>query len=153
MLRIFNSCIQIATKLLFPETVGTYWWNLFHFILNGSRDMVYWKCEAFFGPPCSEIIKLWLFFISEKRLLYALHKLPGKISGRRLRIVWCKLMRWPSQMTNAHIASDSQPIHNQPNFSRSSWIMRFTGRKNNWKRMLTQKWSFLQFLQCCFSEV
>jgi len=40
-----------TTLPLFPETLGTSWWNPFHFILNGSKDMVCWQTYNFFRPP------------------------------------------------------------------------------------------------------
>jgi len=40
---------------LFPETLGTFRWYLFHFILNGFKEMVCWKMNNFFGPPCTSI--------------------------------------------------------------------------------------------------
>jgi len=49
--RILNSYVKTTTQPLFPETSGTFRWNLFYFILNGSKDMVCWKVYNFFGPP------------------------------------------------------------------------------------------------------
>jgi len=51
---------RVAQKV--AETLGTFWWNLFDFILNGCVDMVIWTC-AHFGPPCNpqsaEMVRCW----------------------------------------------------------------------------------------------
>jgi len=49
--RILNSYVKTTTQPLFPETSGTFRWNLFYFILNGSKDIVCWKVYNFLGHP------------------------------------------------------------------------------------------------------
>ena len=49
---MFNGYIKTTTYSLFhfPETLGTFWWNPFHFILNVFKYTVCWKMYNFFGP-------------------------------------------------------------------------------------------------------
>jgi len=47
--RIVNNYIKTATSSLFSVTLGTLWRNPFHFILNGSKDIVCWKCTTFWA--------------------------------------------------------------------------------------------------------
>jgi len=49
--KIFNNNTKIATESLFLEKLETFWWNPFHFILNGSKDIVCWKMYNFLGHP------------------------------------------------------------------------------------------------------
>ena len=49
--RMFNSYTKPQPNLLFPETLGTFCWNPFHFIFHVSKDIVCWKMY-FLGPPC-----------------------------------------------------------------------------------------------------
>ena len=46
MPRIFHSYIKIAN--VYSPKLGTFWWNPFHYILNGSKDMACWKTYNFF---------------------------------------------------------------------------------------------------------
>jgi len=48
--RMFNSYTKPQPNLLFPETLGTFCWNPFHFIFHVSKDIVCWKMY-FLGPP------------------------------------------------------------------------------------------------------
>jgi len=48
---MFNSYTKPQPNLLFPETLGTFCWNPFHFIFHVSKDIVCWKMY-FLGPPC-----------------------------------------------------------------------------------------------------
>jgi len=59
-----KSCTFFNTPYLWnrsrqTETDGTFWQNPFRFILNGSKDIVWWKnCTTFWGPPCV-LVKLF----------------------------------------------------------------------------------------------
>ena len=46
---MFNGYIKSTTYSLFPETLETFWWNPFHFILSVFKDTVCWKMYNFFG--------------------------------------------------------------------------------------------------------
>jgi len=48
-LYFFNT--QFLVQYLFPETLGTSWWNPFHFILNDSKIWRAEKCATFLGHP------------------------------------------------------------------------------------------------------
>ena len=56
--RILNSYVKTTTQPLFPETSGTFRWNLFYFILNGSKDMVCWKVYNFFLATLNNLTQL-----------------------------------------------------------------------------------------------
>ena len=83
---------------MFPETLGTFWWNPVSFYLNCSKDLICWKMYNFLGHPVSSWLKLM------------------KCTGHRDNTRWlCDVLSyyWTLSVLSHTIANDRQWILGQ----------------------------------------
>ena len=69
----FFGTVQDKMKRISPKCffLGTFSWNPFHFILNGSKDLVRWKVYNVFGTPCKWCLHvpsvLWHYWLGARK--------------------------------------------------------------------------------------
>jgi len=65
--RIFNSYVWTTTQSLFPETVGTFWWNPVSFYLELFKRFDMLKIYNFLGHPVSIWFKAYEVYRTQRQ--------------------------------------------------------------------------------------